>query len=784
MKRLLAFLLLSALPIAAQTIVIRPPQIFAGSNPAQVDLIIRGAASQTADLQQWQDSTATVLSRITAAGAFSGPVILAAFTPGSVLFAGASGTITEDNANLFWDDATNRLGIGTATPVSIFEALTAANSATEILSITVDPVTPANNDEAQIAFRLDPSGAGVVQTFGRIDVALLDVTGGAERSALGLDVWDSDGAGTMIEGFNLIGQTGQDEAVINTNQVDLDFRVAAIGAANALFVRGSDGNVGVGTATPATLLHMESTSNPAFTIRENLLGVAGSLRTLNIINFEGLDTASAVVQFAVININSQDATAGAEDGSIYFRTMDDGTLGTDMTIRERNVGIGVTTLTSRLDVAGNIEVGSVDSFFYGDPTTDTTWKTVRSGTKLSFQRREVGVFVEKGFFDTSFHSTKIVLESDGTAGAPAISFASDPDTGIFLKSANVISLVSGGVERMSIDTAGKATMAGDLEIGTMTTGSVPFFGASGLVSQDNANLFWHDTNNRLGIGTSAPDNKLSIVGTPNALADLAVEQNYHLKIQNANDLDGEGVGISFGMSSTDDQQTAAIVAKRTGGNGQGALQFYTKQSTLTGVAPVLVLALSESGNVGISISSPIIGLAIGDADTGFDQVSDGVLRWMTNNGERMRIDATGKVGFPNLLGSDSNDRILCYKRTGGNVVGEITFSGDVTDCNPSSLRYKTKVEDLDVGLNELMELRPVRFEFKEKPGLTRMGLIAEEVYQTSLAELVNFNEAGEIESLKKRFLPIIIIKAIQEQQKQIEELKRRILQLALLRGAS
>lgn len=40
------------------------------------------------------------------------------FTQGSVIFAGASGVYTEDNANYFWDDSTNRLGIGTAAPAA------------------------------------------------------------------------------------------------------------------------------------------------------------------------------------------------------------------------------------------------------------------------------------------------------------------------------------------------------------------------------------------------------------------------------------------------------------------------------------------------------------------------------------------------------------------------------------------------------------------------------------------------------------------------------------------
>jgi hypothetical protein len=54
---------------------------------------------------------------------------------------------------------------------------------------------------------------------------------------------------------------------------------------------------------------------------------------------------------------------------------------------------------------------------------------------------------------------------------------------------------------------------GNVTIPSLTTGSVLFSGAAGLVSQDNANLFWDDTNNRLGIGTASPGTKLDIHGT-------------------------------------------------------------------------------------------------------------------------------------------------------------------------------------------------------------------------------------------------------------------------------
>lgn len=43
-----------------------------------------------------------------------------------------------------------------------------------------------------------------------------------------------------------------------------------------------------------------------------------------------------------------------------------------------------------------------------------------------------------------------------------------------------------------------------------TTGSVLFVDGSGNLGQDNANLFWDDTNNRLGIGTTTPTFSLHI----------------------------------------------------------------------------------------------------------------------------------------------------------------------------------------------------------------------------------------------------------------------------------
>jgi hypothetical protein len=52
-----------------------------------------------------------------------------------------------------------------------------------------------------------------------------------------------------------------------------------------------------------------------------------------------------------------------------------------------------------------------------------------------------------------------------------------------------------------------------LTVSGLTQGSVIFAGADGSLSQDNANFFWDDANNRLGIGTNTPATTLHVAGT-------------------------------------------------------------------------------------------------------------------------------------------------------------------------------------------------------------------------------------------------------------------------------
>ena len=74
-------------------------------------------------------TTGTLTLGGTLAVANGGTGTATAFTAGSVVFAGASGVYAQDNANLFWDDTNNRLGVGTATPAYTLDVLSSDTTA-------------------------------------------------------------------------------------------------------------------------------------------------------------------------------------------------------------------------------------------------------------------------------------------------------------------------------------------------------------------------------------------------------------------------------------------------------------------------------------------------------------------------------------------------------------------------------------------------------------------------------------------------------------------------------
>jgi hypothetical protein len=119
--------------------------------------------------------------------------------------------------------------------------------------------------------------------------------------------------------------------------------------------------------------------------------------------------------------------------------------------------------------------------------------------------------------------------------------------------------------------------------------------------------------------------------------------------------------------------------------------------------------------------------------------------------------------------------VLGQSSTGwaGYFLGDVGYTGTLSHISDASL--KQNVTSLGYGLSEVLRLRPVTLNWKDKPHRGRqLGLIAQEV-ESVLPELVTTDKDAEQTKLLNYIgLVPVTIKAIQEQQAQIEDQQQRI----------
>ena len=92
---------------------------------------------------------------------------------------------------------------------------------------------------------------------------------------------------------------------------------------------------------------------------------------------------------------------------------------------------------------------------------------------------------------------------------------------------------------------------------------------------------------------------------------------------------------------------------------------------------------------------------------------------------------------------------------------------------------KENIRDLDKGLDTVLALQPRRYDWKNGDGNDIMGFVAQEVEEV-MPELVHDYKYSETETklgLKMGDMIPTLVKAIQDQQEIIDNLKSRIAQL-------
>lgn len=194
-----------------------------------------------------------------------------------------------------------------------------------------------------------------------------------------------------------------------------------------------------------------------------------------------------------------------------------------------------------------------------------------------------------------------------------------------------------------------------------TTGSVVFAGASGVYSQDNANLFWDDTNNRLGIGTTSPQSALSFAS--NSVISVAT-------------LDGSDNGIialaGGGASSTargglvecrgNEATTGGLVDIASGNVANSFVRIQGRSSTsdirfLTNATEAMRIFSSQGVSIGNTTDPGATNLSVTGLTSSASFVPTGsavptngmflpaanTVAFSTNTTERSRFDSSGRL---------------------------------------------------------------------------------------------------------------------------------------------
>jgi hypothetical protein len=156
----------------------------------------------------------------------------------------------------------------------------------------------------------------------------------------------------------------------------------------------------------------------------------------------------------------------------------------------------------------------------------------------------------------------------------------------------------------------------------------------------------------------------------------------------------------------------------------------------------------------------------------------------TNSAERARIDSSG-----NLLVGTTTAGGVGFTLADGRYIWSLGTYNNLTAAaanmhvasngsfarSTSALKYKQDVRDLEhIDINKF---RPVRYKSRctgDDQTIDHFGVIADEVNAAGITELVNYGADGEIEGFQYERLTVVLLKAIQEQQQMIEELKAKV----------
>ena len=575
---------------------------------------------------------------------------------------------------------------------------------------------------------------------------------------------------------------------------------------DTLVVDAANNRVGIGTTSPASLLHL-SAASPAIRI----VGTADS---------------SIILQDTGASTNQQAAQIVNNGGTLTFRSLNDaltGVVTTAMTIENLtgNVGIGTSSPNTKLVLSANNGGGAENNTLRFEDT-DTATGTNQVTGKIEFYSSDTTNTGVHSFISGVTKNTTAIGElvfATGVAGSAseAMRITSGGNVGIGNDSPGVKLEVSNGSDSdlvMMIRGADNTTEY--MALGVNGSNGVLTAGASGSESTNmvfrtassgtEAEAMRIDSSGSVGIGGITPTGLLTLgTGTFSA----AAANTSALYTSTTAGL----VAVADGLLLVD-RAGADVFKVDTSGNVGIGTEATTLEEALTVHRSGSTSSFLQftNGNTGQANNNGLyVGVnTSGTAYIGLRDTNDRDLLFQTNNSEAMRIDSSGRllINTTSETTPGNNSAYLIVESDAGSsqegiyirsdggigdpafVVGDasnvaqlnIFGDGDVENTNGtygtiSDARVKENITDAASQWEDFKAIRIRRYNLISKPNEPHIGVIAQELEEAGIGGLVKDTRQDGMKSVKTSILYMKAIKALQEAMERIETLEAKVAQL-------
>jgi hypothetical protein len=398
--------------------------------------------------------------------------------------------------------------------------------------------------------------------------------------------------------------------------------------------------------------------------------------------------------------------------------------------------------------------------------------------------------------------------SNGSVSTPALRFTgSGSDTGIYSPSTDAIAFSNAGVQSLLVSSAGAVTL-GPAGTQTHTANGQAFnltsTGATATINLTGSAYGMLSTNSDLYLETASAANQVFFR--------KGGVQTGNISNTGAWTIGNESVDITQPLVVTSSRNGGMVTILRNANSGTGAYTSLRLMNNLGTGIRTIEMNYASSAYVGSIVSGGVSGESGSIGTTGAFP-----MQFMTNNAYVGHVSSTGgwtlgatsgsgSAGhnFYNSTTTNGNECVLFRKNgisqnTSGNIYCSFIASGSLSDgaiqvsgstlqiVDASDARLKENVREANYGLDTVLALRPVIYDWIEEAGGQQdiKGFLAQEV-QSVLPNSVtvvqsNHETYGDILGIgHAEFIPVLV-KAIQELKAELEESKARI---AILEGAN